>query len=235
MEQSVTTNHLKSVVLGFMLIACAACGGEGDADSAFMPEAKQSATQDADAPSGDAGADGQEQVEQKQVVQEQSDQDRSPVPESADDPRRRAPDPEVVLARMLHDIWWSAPEIVANLDLAEAQREQMDAELRQYHEEMLARRNENAELLDEYKSLLAAGEWEALKPIIDQLAGNSGSFIRADTALQINVLQILSDEQFNKAQADYPGLTLRQWARGMRVLGYQELTRQKRRERARSD
>lgn len=216
-----TTNLFRAFVLAFLLAGIAACD-KSEAPAGGEPVAEEQAAEPAQEPAAadEAGAD-------VQAASEPAAADAAPEAAEESDPRRNRQerDPEVELAQMIHDIWWNSPEIYAALSLSEEQRTAMDGSLQEYAESQLVRTEATPQFMEEYRAAVTAGNFEEAQRLSNEMADIAGKGMSANFDLQLAVLGQLNEEQLAKAIADYPGVMARQWVRGRRVMGGQQLGR----------
>ncbi len=217
-----TTNLFRAFLLIFLLAGIAACD-KGEAPAGGEPVAEEQTPEQAPAVA-------QEPESEEQLVPEPAaatvDEPEPGAADASDRRRNRQErDPEVELAQMIHDIWWNAPEIYAALDLTEEQRSAMDSSLQDYAESQLARTDSTPQLMEQYREAVNARDFEEAQRLSNEMADIAGKGMSANFDLQLAVLGLLNEEQLTKAIADYPGMMARQWVRGRRVMGGQQLGR----------
>ena len=108
-------------------------------------------------------------------------------------------------------LWWNDPGIVKGLSVTEEQRKRIETILAAYRKD-LPREKGPAD----FHEALVQGSWKDARAANKKLAELAATSIRTRGQLKIDILSVLSKEQYKLLVDRYPRLIYRPWSRAMR-------------------
>ena len=114
------------------------------------------------------------------------------------------------LERLLSDLWWNQPEVIAALELTEEQRQRMDGRFTEYRLAMLReRRLPKAE--DPFRAALEQGDLEGARDALVGISQKAAVLAVAEGEMVIDVLACLTSAQLEELQQSFPRALRHRW------------------------
>lgn len=115
--------------------------------------------------------------------------------------------------KQINSVWWNRPQRIEELELDKELRERLDAMAVEFLDAQVARRDQQASVIQAFNKALVDGDWEAAKEINGTLSQSNAAQASAGREFRIQVLSQLSDEQRKAMVENYPQIMRRQWLR----------------------
>ncbi len=120
---------------------------------------------------------------------------------------------------LLRNIWWNQEDVIEKLGLAQSQRAAMDTVFKRFRLQRLEAQERNPVLREAFTEALRQGKWQQARSLNQETAELAGARVAAQPALKIEILSLLTTEQFATFDAEYEHLYQRPWFRRMNIGG----------------
>ncbi|MEM6455087.1 MAG: hypothetical protein AAF772_08330 [Acidobacteriota bacterium] len=117
--------------------------------------------------------------------------------------------------RLIGDLWWNQSEVVASLQLSDAQRAAMDDQTRRFFQMRTDAQARQQAASKAYAAALDRADWDAAARHVDEAVAARSAFATAPMTLKIDVLRLLEPEQLDALRLRHGHLMRQAWMRAI--------------------